>query len=82
MLARCVDSCLPDIISYDQTGFIMGRQMSSNIRRLLNIIFDPSLSVAPEMIISLDAEKAFDRVEWNYLFNVRKILAFLASGTI
>lgn len=65
-----MDSCLPDFISEDQTGFIRGRQMSSNIQRLFNIIFDPSSSAAPEMIISFDAEKAFDRVEWNYLFYV------------
>lgn len=37
----------------------------SNIRRLLNILFSPSLSKTSEIIISLDAEKAFDHVEWN-----------------
>ena len=39
-----------------------------NIRRLFNIIYHPSQSTTPEVVVSLDAEKAFDRVEWRYLF--------------
>lgn len=38
------------------------------MRRLFNVIFSPHSTVQPEVIISLDAEKAFDRTEWTYLF--------------
>lgn len=55
------------IISLDQTAFMLGRQSFHNTRRLLNILKMPS-SNTPEMVVSLDAEKAFDRVEWRYLF--------------
>lgn len=67
ILACRLETCLPDIISEDQTGFILGRQLSSSVRKLLNVILTPSASPNPEMVISLDAEKAFDRVEWHYL---------------
>ena len=52
------------IISSDQTGFMLGRHSFHNTRRLLNILNMPS-SRAPEVVVLLDAEKAFDRVEWD-----------------
>lgn len=63
-----METVLPSVISDDQTGFIQGRNSFHNFRRLFNIIYTPSPPEAQEMVISLDAEKAFDRVEWRYLF--------------
>ena len=55
ILAARLEKLLPQIISTDQTGFILNRHSSSNLRRLLNIVYSPSAPV-PEMVISLDAE--------------------------
>lgn len=60
-----LEKLVPQIISTHQTNFILNRHSSSDLRRLLNIVCSPSNSV-PEMVISLDAEKAFDQVEWTY----------------
>lgn len=70
VLAKRLETCLPSIISEHQTGFILGHQLSSSVCTLFNVLLSPSTSQKPEMVISLNAEKAFDMVEWHYLFNV------------
>uniref|UniRef100_A0A8C5D9N9 Reverse transcriptase domain-containing protein n=1 Tax=Gouania willdenowi TaxID=441366 RepID=A0A8C5D9N9_GOUWI len=69
-LARRLENLLPSIISKEQTGFIKGRQLFYNVRTLLNIIYSKGTTNKPEVVLSIDAEKAFDRVEWHYLFAV------------
>lgn len=71
-IALRLEKVLPSIISEEQNGFIKGRYLFYNIRTLLNIIYSAQTTDLPELVISLDAEKAFDRVEWGYLFAVLK----------
>lgn len=68
VLATRLEKILPTIISEEQNGFIKGRPLFYNVHTLLNAIFSKNSSLLPEVVISIDAEKAFDRVEWNYLF--------------
>uniref|UniRef100_A0A8C4SC52 Reverse transcriptase domain-containing protein n=1 Tax=Erpetoichthys calabaricus TaxID=27687 RepID=A0A8C4SC52_ERPCA len=76
ILARRMEKVLPSVISQDQTGFIKGRHLSSNLRRLFNVIYSPAKSNTPEILLSLDAEKAFDMIEWNYLFTALEKFGF------
>ncbi len=71
ILAKCPETPLPLIISPDQTGFIKNRYSFFNTRRLFNIFYAPSSEQAdnPEAVISLDAQKAFDRIERDYLIS-------------
>lgn len=59
MANRLLD-ILPFIINLDQTGFVKNRFLSDNVRRTLNVI-DYSRKTKQQMIVlTLDAEKAFD----------------------
>ena len=75
-LVRRLEKVLPSIINTDQTGFIIGRNSCNNMRRLLNVIQLSRQQNLPSMVISLDAEKAFDRVEWHFLFSTLNTFGF------
>ena len=75
-LSARLEQFLPSIISEEQTGFIQKRHSFSNVRKLMNIIYSPSSPNTPEAAISMDSEKAFDRVELGYLFTVLKEFGF------
>lgn len=70
ILARRLETIIPDLIDTDQAGFVKGRQTQDNVRRALHLIDVMSHSNMQSVVISLDAEKAFDAVRWEYLYLV------------
>ena len=68
---------MTDIIDEDQTGFISGRQTQDNIRRMIHIVEETQRTKNSAILVSVDAEKAFDSVNWIYLYNA----AFPLHGT-
>lgn len=62
VLSRRLETVITKIIDSDQTGFIPGRQSFYNIRRLFNVLYSTHSTRQAEVVLSLDAEKAFDRV--------------------
>ena len=67
---------LDDIVHPDQTGFIAGRVITENIRRIFDIMEYTYKAQIPVVIISIDFEKAFDRVEYKVLYQVLKWFNF------
>ena len=70
ILAMRLEKVIPSLVHLDQVGFIRGRLSSNNMRRLLHVMARASTFQHPAVAISLDAEKAFDRIEWPFLFHV------------
>ncbi|XP_044141599.1 uncharacterized protein LOC122931592 [Bufo gargarizans] len=58
---------LPALIDIDRVGFVAGRQCRDGTRRIIDLLHMAELSRSPTVFLSLDAEKAFDRVHWGYL---------------
>lgn len=70
IIARRIEKILPQLIHLDQTGFIRQRQTQDNIRRTLHIINHITQQKLDSVLVSLDAEKAFDSVRWSFLYKV------------
>ncbi len=70
VFASRMEKVIHSLIKEDQTGFIMGCNASDNMHRLLHILDFADSHPTPCAVFSLDAEKAFDRLEWNYMWAV------------
>uniref|UniRef100_A0A672H408 Reverse transcriptase domain-containing protein n=1 Tax=Salarias fasciatus TaxID=181472 RepID=A0A672H408_SALFA len=65
-----MEEVMPDLIDEDQSGFIKCRQTQDNIRRCLHIIEHIEKEKLRAILLSVDAEKAFDSVGWQFLYKV------------
>ena len=72
ILAKIFDnrmkSVLPNLTHSDQTGFPPGRNISTNIRKSLDVMEFCSKNKKPAVIMSIDMEKCFDRVDYEAIY--------------
>ena len=74
-LANRLKNVLPNLISSDQTGFMKNRFIGENVLLIENVIRYAKEKNITGLLLFLDFEKAFDTIEWPFIFRTLEFLA-------
>ncbi len=68
VLAHRIKNVLPSIISQSQTGYVMNSSINDSVRLVQDIIHYTDLTQSPGVLLTVDFKKAFDSIEWAFVF--------------
>ena len=71
-----MQSVICKLVSPEQTAYIKRQFIGENIRLLIDIIEYADKFDKPGILLMLDFAKAFDSLEWNFMFKTLKKFGF------
>lgn len=75
-LANRLKTFLPTIISEEQTGFVANRSILDGIIIPQEIVHTTQLTKEPSMLMKIDIQKAYDKVDWRFLCKCMEAFGF------
>ena len=78
-IANRIKLVLPNLINYDQTGFLKGRFIGENIRLIDCIIQYATEKNITGLLLFIAFEKGFDSLEWSFIHDTLSFYGFGAS---
>ena len=76
VIATRITKILPEIIHSNQTGYVSGRYIGEAARSILDIMEYTKTFNIQGILLFIDFEKAFDSLEWNFIFKCLEIFGF------
>lgn len=70
VLTKRLQPLIPSLISDDQTGFVLGRNIADNFVYAADLLHCCYRRDAPTIVLKLDFHKAFDYVNWDSLHKI------------
>ena len=69
VITNRIKDILPSIIHHNQTGYVKERYIGETVRSIFDNMDLKDMENMPGLLIFIDFEKAFDSLEWNFLYN-------------
>jgi len=76
VLATRIKNVLPSIVHHNQTGFVKDRYIGETVRSIFDLMDFSLKENIPGLMIFIDFHKAFDSLEWNFLFSCLEAFRF------
>lgn len=75
-LAERFTSLLPKLVSDSQVGYVKSRNIIDNIKTIVDLVEFLKRQNRPGILVNIDFEKAFDSLDWSFLFSILKAYNF------